>query len=185
MESIAVDASKHCSWYSSIKFIVQKINTSLNIHVDNITNKFLVEFFIKEWKQSLDKHSDGRLCTYVSFKTNFGIEKYFSIVKNFNHRSALTRFRISAHRLAIETGRYKGIPRHDRLCTRCSENVEDELHFLFSCEGLKCQRDILISLIKEKCKNFVSLSSEAKLIWLLNNEDRDILNALCTYIKNI
>jgi hypothetical protein len=59
-------------------------------------------------------------------KSNFGFEKYLDKIKNFEQRRTLTRFRISAHKLAIETGRYKGIPRHDRICTRCTDNtIED------------------------------------------------------------
>jgi hypothetical protein len=28
-------------------------------------------------------------------------------------------------------GKYQGVPRHNRVCTKCSSNViEDELHFL-------------------------------------------------------
>ena len=51
----------------------------------------------------------------------------------------------SAHMLAIETGRYKGIPWHDRICTRCTDNtVEDERHFLFSCNYHTQEKEALI-----------------------------------------
>jgi hypothetical protein len=50
------------------------------------------------------------LSTYLTVKNNFGFEKYLDKIKNFEQRRTLTRFRISAHKLAIETGRYKGIP---------------------------------------------------------------------------
>ena len=54
--------------------------------------------------------------------------------------------------LAIETGRYKGIPRHDRICTRCTDNtVEDERHFLFSCNYHTQEREALMSIINENC----------------------------------
>ena len=50
---------------------------------------------------------------------------------------------ISAHKLYIETGRYLGILRHDRICTRCSINeVEDEQHYLFTCPGMESKRKI-------------------------------------------
>jgi hypothetical protein len=39
------------------------------------------------------------------------------------------------HRLYIETGRYKNIPRNERLCKNCSANeIEDEAHFLIKSE---------------------------------------------------
>ena len=47
----------------------------------------------------------------------------------------LTKLRISAHSLAIETGRYgtTKIPADQRFCKFCPTNVEDEVHFLFQC----------------------------------------------------
>jgi hypothetical protein len=47
-------------------------------------------------------------------KTNFGLEKYLTLINNFNYRKSICRFRVSAHRLYIETGRYKNIPRNER-----------------------------------------------------------------------
>ena len=151
-----------------------------------ITNKTLLEFFLKEWKQRLHQVSDGKLCTYSTFKTNFGLEKYLLIIKNFEQRCRLTKFRISAHKLNIETGRYKGIPRHNRLCTRCDLNVvEDETHFLCVCPGVNNIRQELETTAHRKCKNFASLESKTKLIWLLTNEDLEILNLICSFLAHI
>jgi hypothetical protein len=53
-----------------------------------------------------------------------------TIVNNFELRRSFTKLRTSSHRLQIELGRYQGVPRHNRVCTKCSSNViEDELHF--------------------------------------------------------
>jgi hypothetical protein len=45
--------------------------------------------------------SEGKLCTYLKVKHNFGFENYLTIIKNFEQRKIFTRFRISAHRLRI------------------------------------------------------------------------------------
>ena len=44
-----------------------------------------------------------------------------------------------------------------------------------------------MSIINENCKNFSLLKIDAKLVslWLLNNENIDILCALCTFLKHI
>jgi hypothetical protein len=103
------------------------------------------------------------LITYITVKYNFGFEKYLDKIKNFEQRRTLTRFRISAHKLAIETDRYKGISRHNRICTRCKDNtVEDERHFLFSCNYHTQEREALslMSIINENCKNFSLLNKK-------------------------
>ena len=49
-------------------------------------------------------------------------------------RVSLTKFRLSSHDLAIETGRYTNMPRDQRICLQCNMNmVETEYHFLLVC----------------------------------------------------
>lgn len=46
------------------------------------------------------------------------------------------KFRLSAHKLAIESGRYHSTSRNNRFCNACNTDVvEDEIHFLFHCEA--------------------------------------------------
>jgi hypothetical protein len=45
------------------------------------------------------------------------------------HRSFLTKIRISAYSLNIETGRYNSTPHKQCLCKFCTSSVEDEKHF--------------------------------------------------------
>ena len=90
---------------------------------------------------------------------------------------------ISAHKLYIETGRYLGILRYDRICTQCSINeVEDEQHYLFTCPGMESKRKILYDTIEKSCINFKHLNNKNKLIWLLNTEDKNILLELCKFL---
>ena len=117
------------------------------------------------------------------FKNNFGCENYLSLIKHFEYRRSLTRFRISAHKLYIETGRYQGILRHDRICTRCSINeVEVEQHYLFTCLGMESKRKILYGTIEKSCINFKHLINKIKLIWLMNTEYRNILFEFCKFL---
>jgi len=45
-------------------------------------------------------------------------------------RKALVKFRLSDHKLMIETGRYDKTPRDKRLSPVCDFNkIEDEIHF--------------------------------------------------------
>ena len=111
--------------------------------------------------------------------------KNICLINNIEIRKHFTRLRKSAHSLKIEKGRHHGIPRHNRTCPRCSSNeVEDELHFLLTCSALHNERESLIQCITDNCINFIKLTNKDKFIWLMNNENKDILVTLCSYIKN-
>lgn len=61
-------------------------------------------------------------------------EDYLNNIHDKRYRIALTEFRISAHNLAIERGRYENILREERKCIYCNLNVkETEFHFLLVC----------------------------------------------------
>ena len=73
--------------------------------------------------------------TFLSFKNNISLEKYTWIIKNRQHRVALSWLRLSSHPLMIEKGRH-GIPRLERLdrkCPYCNDTIENECHFVISC----------------------------------------------------
>ncbi len=110
--------------------------------------------------------------TYRVFKSSFEKETYLSI-SNIKQRNAMSRFRISAHRLAIEQGRYKcpPIPVDQRYCPHCPvQTVEDEYHFLMKCTKYECERKIMTSQIEILCNNFKHLSPRDKFIYLMSVE---------------
>ena len=87
-----------------------------------------------------------------------GIHPYYvDILKNKNKRAMLSELGISAHKLAIECGRYLNIPKHERICTACNSGyVEDEQHFLLNCRVYKPLRQILCSklvIFNHQCLN--------------------------------
>ena len=89
---------------------------------------------MNDWQQKNESMKNGKLKTYLALKPNFGLEKYLTILNNFHYERSICRLRISSHRLQIETGRYRNVPRDERICKKCSENeIEDEVHFLIKC----------------------------------------------------
>jgi len=46
------------------------------------------------------------------------------------------KFRLGSHKLPIETGRWKGLERKDRVCSECKV-LGDEDHFLFDCTEIR------------------------------------------------
>ena len=122
---------------------------------------FFESLFITEWKKQINQFSDSKLKIYNICKNNFGLEKYLTIVNNFELRRSFTKLRTSSHRLQIELGRYQGVPRHNRICTKCSSNViEDELHFLFECSKYDEDRESMLFEITTACSNFRNLKSK-------------------------
>ena len=70
----------------------------------------------------------------------------------------MTRFRISAHRLPIETGRYVNIEHNLRLCPICNLHVHevgDEYHYFLRCNNKKLEKlreNFLNELLQINCK---------------------------------
>ena len=117
-------------------------------------------------------NTESKMRTFNTFKTTFSYEEYLNI-GNVEHRKSMTRFRISAHNLAIERGRYTKphpTPVHERVCPHCPLNIEDEIHFLTQCQKLNQQRQNMYAEIKKLCINFDLLSDEEKFLFLMISE---------------
>jgi hypothetical protein len=74
--------------------------------------------------------------TYCLFKSSANTERYLHLISNLDYRKAVTRLRISAHNLPVESGRYKKIPHENRYCSICNcDLVGDEYHYLLECKS--------------------------------------------------
>ena len=147
----------------------------------NIRNK-LKEYYISFWENSL-KSENGKLRKYKLFKTTFGMETYLDMINDKSIRKHLSSFRISAHRLHIERGRYTR-PRtsvEDRLCSVCKE-IEDEFHFMFECEKYRVYRNNLFEVIKES-DIILSDCNRENLVILLQTTNMIILKAIGNYLE--
>ena len=78
--------------------------------------------------------TSSKLETYCLFKLDTSCESYLNKITLNKYKFALSRFRLSSHNLALETGRYNNIPKENRICTFCNMNkIESEYHFLLVC----------------------------------------------------
>ena len=71
---------------------------------------------------------------------------------NKRNRSLFSRLRAGCLDLEIETGRWRGIPKEQRICKLCSNGIENEIHFLFYCSEL--------NHIREQYKEIISIDVE-------------------------
>lgn len=102
-----------------------------------------------------DTRKGNKLRTFRQFKSYIKQEEYLSCVKNVNVRKNMTKLRLSAHNLPIETGRYKRrekTPDHLRICEDCSTySVGDEFHLVMKCERYE---DIRYEFFEKKNEYF-------------------------------
>ena len=90
-------------------------------------------------------------------------------ISNKNKRTALTRFRLSSHDLAIKSGRYDDTPRSDRLYKFCKLNVvENEFNFFFVVLCILITETIFQFLLLPLAnfENLMSVKSERKIKYL-------------------
>ena len=104
-------------------------------HLDSTTSlNSIVEKNLTERKERLQNQESTRITQYKDITNlNYNTALYTSFV-NDELRTIVTRWRLSCHKLRIETGRYTNpkTPREQRYCMICSV-VEDEQHALFHC----------------------------------------------------
>ena len=172
------------SWVKSIRNIFENLGFNivwLNQGVEN------VKLFLSVFKQRIydnynqiwnsDLQNSSRAKTYRLY-SDFVFQPYLNSIKIDKFRIALTRFRVSAHRLEIEAGRWhkpNKIPYNERKCKLC-KTIEDEMHFLLECPMFS---DIRMLYIK---KYYWKHSSMIKFIELLKSENENIVKNLALFV---
>ena len=147
----------------------------------NNTNQFKTT-----WKRNMnDIVRNPLLRTYNWIKTDFIIEPYLNLVKNYKYRKAISKLRASSHTLEIERGRYTNpsTPIPERLCSTCNV-IEDEVHFLTECDIYKETREHLYSEINARFPDFQGLDNHCKFNFMLCFPDERLLSSVGKFIHN-
>ena len=97
----------------------------------------LEEQYVRFWKDQIQQQENqGKRRTFKKFKTNLNFEEYLNDISNIKHRQAVTKLRISSHRLLVESGRCNNIPFDKITCKLCNLNeVGNEQHYLMQCSN--------------------------------------------------
>jgi hypothetical protein len=123
------------------------------------------------------------LCT----KNEFVLEPYLLHIKDKEVRSCLTKLRISAHKLHIETGRHciPYRPVNERICRVCtSGQVESEVQFLLYCERHGAERLDMFDQIINIYPVFNTLSDIDKYNFLMTVNEADTCGVVAGYIRD-
>ena len=188
VKSCISDVSKgYTNWFSNVRTLLEKygfLNVWLNPSSVN-QNQFIAVFkqrlldeYVQEWRASLN--TNDVLILYRSVKDNFEMEPYLENIISRNLRIALTKLRISAHSLRIQTGRYSRdrVDRNLRYCLICNANeIEDEFHFILMCPAYENLRKIHI---KRYYRNRPNMH---KFVQLLRCDTNKEIHMLCKYIN--
>ena len=166
--------NNHLIWISSIQECLERNGMTdlyLNIPENRLLtiNKKIFERLSDSFHQyafAEIKKEKSKLRVYANFKEQIGFEKYLSTMKNPEKRAVITRFRLSNHKLMIEVGRHKHIPKQIRFCPFCSDCVETEFHFLFHCPLYRHVRDRFMKDITPTNPHITYYPDELKLRYL-------------------
>ena len=132
------------------------------------------DHFIQSWHERLNKSSRASFYREICV---FEFQPYLEKVVNKKFRNALSKIRLSSHRLHIESGRWKrphSTPRENRVCFHCNI-LEDEFHFIFECSLYDDERCLFIK------PYFRRSYSMFKLIELFQSSNKGTLNKLGNY----
>lgn len=162
------------SWVTKTEkllYIIQNNNLTLtekNMNRKNIRS-YLTSLYEKYWVTKMNL--ENKMRTYKLIKSHLTYEQYLDIMPTDKRRS-LTRFRASAHNLAIERGRYNRppTPLEQRTCQSCPQCIQDEYHFLIECREFTDARNHLFNKIIQLCPLFHHLSPLDQFIFMLTAE---------------
>jgi hypothetical protein len=184
--------SNFFSWSNGIKNICNLMGNVEIWHKPNILHKSSIISVVSSCMQSV--YNDEwyyrisnvqlKLRTYCSFKSSFECENYIHILSR-TKRSNFCKLRVSAHNLAIETGRHTTprVPQENMICTKCDLNeTEDEYHFIMNCKAYDNLRYNLLSQIKSILVT-TNFSDNDFFIAIMSAKDNDMLQIVCAYIN--
>ena len=146
--------------------------------------QLVMQRFVDAWQEELHELNKPILRTYSVFKSDFVLECHLNSVKDWRYRVAITKLRTSSHVLEIERGRYQKpkVPRDLRLWRICNV-VEDEEHFVTSCNINHGERSLLYSIMTNKIPCFGTLSDNEYFLFLITSNDPQILTWFGKFLR--
>ena len=135
----------------------------------------LQDTFIQNWQSRINNSS--RALFYRTIAT-FQFQPYLEKINISKFSSALSRLRVSSHRLSVESGRWvrpNSIPLSEQKCILCN-TLEDEFHFVLECPIYDDLRKMYIP------KYYWRNHSMSKFIDLISSTSEGRIRKLSVYI---
>ena len=177
--------------------LVHKINqlcnkyNSSSITLNENNGKLFASHIKQNISEALTAHqlqlisTNRKLHFYHSFKTDTKNSDLLDAINNPHHRSAICKFRLGNHQLRIETGRHTTpkTPMNLRICSFChSDEIENEMHFLFTCKLYDNIRLKFFNEITAKYSIFNEFDINAKSLFLCNSIDPAVCRSTAAFV---
>lgn len=130
---------------------------------------------MQNWQDRINNSSRANFYKTVM---QFQFQPYLEKINVYKYIQALSKLRVSSHRLAIESGRWvrpTRIPVDERKCVNCNI-LEDEFHFVIECN---MYTDLRIKYIP---KYYWERPSMYKFVELVNTTNIKLLRNLSVYV---
>ena len=153
----------------------------------DIKNKCIAHYndWFENWRRSTNDN-DSKLALYSKCKKYYTYSNYLDI-HNCSHLHVLTKFRLSAHWLPIERGRYSRpiLSRANRTCLFCKEFPGNEFHVLMECTSslLGELRGIYLNQLYRVSPNLRSMSLRDQLMYIMSGHDLDMIRGTTTWLN--
>jgi hypothetical protein len=115
---------------SGLGYIFHNQDSSDYTRIKLLLNQIPKDQFLQRWTSQMINSSRGQF--YSNFKTEVSFDNYLTRLYE-NNRIWITKLRTCNLKLPIEMGRWKNIPRENRTCHLCNEEIGNAFHYLFIC----------------------------------------------------
>ena len=114
---------------------------------------------------------EGETGSYRQIKQDFVGEVYVQTLQTIHIKVCWPDYEEKLCHLMLELGRYRRpkMPCFERICTICSGEVEDEIHFILRCPALVNAKRPLHDTCFELHEDFQTCTDIEKLNFILNN----------------
>ena len=120
----------------------------INYFKDTLETLYNDQWYTSIYNDNEVNNTKNKLRTYRTFKKQNVLEPYLKYISNPNLRSEMTKLRISAHSLRIESDRVKKLELSKRICLHCDlDEIEDKTHFLLKCPLYQTERHNLFTTL--------------------------------------
>ena len=199
-EMLDLDTKGYSTWCTNIRISLTEINCkhiwdkytgAVTTELGDVSSEFkhikdsMYALYRDQWANKIsDTTCNPKLRTYCLFKSIHHREPYLTKIRNKTYAKHLCKFRVSSHRLAIETGRYNNVPENERLCIYCHDKcVDNEIHLLTKCTFHSEERKVLYNCASQFITGFSERDTDrAIFMHIMTSNSAPMVNCLGRYL---